>query len=207
MQNNDKVYIIRRISDLLGSLGSIIFWLALIFGFEEPSMAFATVIAAIIHEMGHILYLRRVSKSGCLRGALSGFRIKPKQNLSYHEELWLYLSGPLANIIAAFLIWIFSIISGCDAVGYTVANLITALSNLLPIEEYDGYGALRAIIRAYSGNPMAWERLLGAFSFALIFILSIFSLYLIDRFGGGYWIFAIFFASMLKKMSQRLEKD
>ena len=41
----------------------------------------------------------------------------------------------------------------------------------------------------------------------LIFMLAILSLYLIDRYGGGYWLFAIFFSMMIKRIGKGLDKD
>lgn len=206
MQNN-KANILNRASDILSSLASVIFWLAIIFGFEEPAMAFSTIFAALIHELGHILYLRRTSGEGNIRGVLSGFRIKPHGELSYKQEFLLYLSGPAVNLLAALMLWLPSLFGAPTQAEGIIANLITAMSNLLPIEGYDGYGALRAIIRAFDKDTMVFERTLRSFSCVLIFVFCIFSLYLIDRFGGGYWIFAIFFVSMLKKMSERLPKE
>ena len=204
---NNKASILRNASGILSSLASVIFWLTIIFGFEEPAMAVATIFAAVIHELGHILYLWRTTGEGNIRGVLSGFRIKPGSELSYGQEFLLYLSGPAVNLLAAFLLWLPSRFGAPTQAEGIIANLITAMSNLLPIEGYDGYGALRAIIRAFDKDTMVFEKALRSFSCVLIFILCIFSLYLIDRFGGGYWIFAIFFASMMKKMSRGLPKE
>ena len=65
----------------------IFFWLFLIFGFDEPSMALWTIIAAVIHESGHIIYIISKKKLRLnIRGVLSGFRIKTNSLLSYKEE-------------------------------------------------------------------------------------------------------------------------
>ncbi len=170
-------------------------------------MAFSTIFAALIHELGHILYLRRTTGEGNIRGVLSGFRIKPRGELSYRQEFFLYLSGPLVNLSMALLLWLPSLFGAQAHTEGIIANLITALSNLMPIEGYDGYGALRAVIRSFDKDTMIFEGALRSFSCLLIFVFCILSLYLIDRFGGGYWIFAIFFASMVKKMSLGLPKE
>ncbi len=169
-------------------------------------MAFSTIFAALIHELGHIMYLVFSSGDVKLRGVLSGFRIRSQKELSYRQEFFLYISGPFVNLALAALLWIASDVMGRSLAEGIIANLITALSNLLPIEGYDGYGALRSVIRSLDGETMVFEGALRSLSFLLIFIFCIFSLYLIDRFGGGYWIFAIFFLSMVKKMSERLPK-
>lgn len=202
MKRNKFIPALVRLSELLFKILPIFFWGFLIFGFDEPYIAVITIISALIHECGHIFYiLIRKGRSLSIRGVAWGFRIRKEAMLSYNEEITLYLSGPLANIIAfvclSFLapvlsdrLWLFAII-----------NLATALSNLLPIEGYDGYGAILAALnkRDTSGK---YALALRNLSSALTFLFCIFSLYLIDRHNGGYWIFAIFFISMLERIKK-----
>ena len=82
-------------------------------------------------------------------------------------------------------------------------NIFTALSNLLPIKGYDGYGALRAIIKKHE-LPNKFSSALSITSSSLVFAFCIFSLYLIDRYNGGYWIFGVFFVSMIKELKSEL---
>ncbi len=192
--------VINRITEVLPAF----FWAFLIFGFEDPCMAVLSITAAFIHEGGHILsiFLRR--GRAYMRGVLSGFRIRAEGVVSYKDELITYLAGPLTNI-AAFVV--FSLLSpalGEWAAMASVINLVTGLSNLLPIEGYDGYGILRALLRSReSGEGIL--AIIRRISSGLVFFFCIFSLYLIDRIGGGYWIFAVFFTSMIKCIKDDLE--
>ena len=174
------------------------FWLFLIFGFNEPSMALWTIIAAVIHESGHIIYI--ISKKKLhpnIRGVLSGFRIKTAASLSYDEEIGVYLAGPLANLICFVLFSILSFYFDENLSFAAIINLATALSNLLPIDGYDGYHTLMTLIQKYElGDRLA--NTLSHISSSIIFLLAVLSLYFIDRQNGGYWIFLIFFSSMLK---------
>ena len=204
MRNREKRLALKRISGILSSLSSTVFWIMLIFGFEEISMAAASIVAIGVHEMGHLLYLKFLGVDAGIRGVLSGFRIQSGNTLSYSEERRLYLFGPLANIILALILSLLTPLTNGLLLEGVVVNLITALSNLLPVEGYDGYGALISLLRQYEMER--GEVILHYVSFSIIFLMCIFSLYFIDRFGGGYWIFAIFLASMLKHLSKKLAR-
>lgn len=176
----------------------IFFWLFLIFGFDEPSMALWTIIAAVIHESGHIIYIISKKKLRLnIRGVLSGFRIKTAASLSYDEEIRMYLSGPLANLVFFVLFSILSCYLNKDFGFAAIINLATALSNLLPIDGYDGYHAVMTLIQKHDLGDRLINSL-SRISSAIIFLFAVFSLYFIDRQNGGYWIFLIFFSSMIK---------
>lgn len=182
----------------------IFFWLFLIFGFEAPMMAIITLCSALIHEMGHLICIMRIKKiRPSIRGVLSGFRIRIGDGMTYDEEILAYLSGPAINLFLFVLLSFLALILGELCFILAIINLATALSNLLPIEGYDGYGAIRAFIGKKEMGTGA-SRALTAISTSLIFILCIFSLYLIDRQGEGYWIFGIFFISMIKCIKKRI---
>lgn len=190
----DILWIIRKMNELL----PIFFFVFLIFGFEEPLMATVTILSALIHEVGHISYLLFAKRLPLnIRGVLSGFRIRANNKLTYDQTMLTYLFGPLFNLLVFVVTALLSLIFGKLFALISIINLATALSNLLPIEGYDGYGILYTLIQKREMENI-WLRPLYRLSSALIFLFCIFSLYLIDRQGGGYWIFAIFFISMLK---------
>ena len=190
--------------ELLCSMLPALFWGLMIFGFEEVSTAIATLLSALIHECGHIAYILFIDKSGFgFKGVLSGFRIKAHAPISYDEEIGRYLAGPMANIITFVIAVLLGKIAGNFFVTLAAISLATAISNLLPIRGYDGYGIIRAIIEKREICSLAIKAL-GWVSSSLIFTLCILSLYLIDRHGGGYWIFAVFFISMIKEFAEGL---
>lgn len=194
------IWVLNKASAILPAF----FWLFLSFGFDEPSMAISTILAAIIHEAGHITYLiskKRIRPN--IRGVLSGFRIKAATSLSYDEEIGVYLAGPVANLILFVVCSFLSLFFGKSLTFAAIINLATALSNLLPIDGYDGYHAMMTLIRKNElGDRMIYA--LSHISSALIFFFTILSLYFIDRQNGGYWIFLIFFASMIKCIRKSL---
>ena len=202
MNTNRKKSAFSHIIDFISRLLPGLFWILLIFGFEDPSMAWITIISALIHECGHIAYLIYIKKDfTSIRAVSSGFRIRSTGSLSYRDERNLYLCGPFANLLVAFICLLGIRLFGHSISTFISINVATAISNLLPIEGYDGYGALRAVI-CERDLSHTYLRGLYIISCALIFTFCIISLYMIDRFGGGYWIFAIFFVSMIKQIDK-----
>lgn len=203
MESSKSRTAIRIINKLINILPAF-FWTFLIFGFEESTVAIISISAAIIHEIGHILCILAQRGRLNLRSVVSGFRITKEGSITYEQEILSYVSGPLANVILFLLLSLTAPLLGEWAFNAAIINLATAVSNLLPIEGYDGYGILRALLQKREAD--LWVlRLIKRISSGLIFTLAVFSLYLIDRLGGGYWIFAVFFFSMIKSIKDDLE--
>ena len=185
---------------LSGSILPIIFWVSIIFGFDTPCVAILTIISALIHESGHFLAIFCFSDDvGVLRGRSSGFRIKQQKTLSYGREIMVLLCGPLLNII----FFAICMLLGNSLHGYVrlfgYVNLATGMSNLLPVEGYDGYGALNEIFMSFGREDLS--RGLEVFSFVFSVCLIFISLYFIDRFSEGYWIFGLFFVTVVSKLA------
>ena len=201
MHNNEKRQILHKCFAVVNQFLPMLFWVTLMLGLEEPRVAWLTVLAAIIHESGHISFLKLKKIRGDWRGVISGMRIKSDGVMTYGEEMMLYAAGPLANLLAAAIAMPFG---SEGAVIFGTLNIATAFSNLLPIEGYDGYGILRvwADMRDCSGM---FGVVLKCLSPATVLLFTVFSVYLIDRFGVGYWIFGIFFFSLLGKLNEWLK--
>ena len=202
MHNNDKSSLFQTFLFCTNQFLPILFWCTLILGFEEAHIALLSLVSAILHEGGHILFLklRGIRNSG-VRGVISGFRIKSKGTLTYNEEIMLYSSGPAVNLLCALIA---SLLHGEPAELFCMINMATAISNLLPVEGYDGYGILRAVIEKFDCDGVG-IRVLDTVSSVIVFLFCIVSIYFIDRFGSGYWIFGIFFISMIEKMKKWLQ--
>lgn len=193
-------YRIIEISELLsGSVLPIIFWVSLIFGFDTPYIAILTLVSAVMHEIGHTLAISLLEGGGTsIRGHASGLRIREGRLLNYSEEVAVLLGGPMMNILIFLLTLPFGdMMSGYVRIlGYV--NLATGISNLLPFEGYDGYGALAMIFRARGRERLI--RHLEMCSFVLSILVTFAALHLIDLFGEGYWIFGLFFFTVLSKL-------
>lgn len=203
IKNNLKKRILWLLNKLLSIL-PMFFWSFLIFGFESPTMAIITLLCAAAHELGHLTCIAMYNRSSIsIKGVINGFRINGGRKRSYKEEIMTYASGPMANILLCLLFSFTYPILGPNSALIATINIATAISNLLPIKGYDGYGIIRTVIE--KRNPCSRSlTILSGISSSLIFAFCIISLYFIDRKGGGYWIFAIFFVSMIKHIGEEL---
>ena len=180
----------------------LLFWLMLMLAFDSPSMTVLTVAAAITHELGHIVVMSFITREAPTlpRAVLSGFRITPGHMLSYKEEAILAFGGPALNLLV--FISLIPFFSSDYLFMFAILNFLTAISNLIPINGYDGYRILRAVLYRFN-SPNLCERILSASS--LIFsAFAVFSaLFFILKIGEGYWIFAVFFAILIKDILKK----
>lgn len=199
MKKRTRYRIIALLESLAGDVLPLLFWLMIIFGFDTPYIATLTIIAAVIHELGHSVAIMALSRSGYMPMVhVTGFRFKRADTLGYKEEIIILAMGPVFNITAFLLCLPFlSAMEGYIGT-FAAVNLITALSNLLPVESYDGYGILRELFTYTENVRMLY--LIERLSFFISLSFTFLSLYLIDKFGSGYWIFGIFFFMMLAKL-------
>lgn len=188
----------KKICHLFEEILTVLFWVLLIFGFDSPKIAVYTIISAFLHECGHLAALRIMrKKSAPLPLAnVSGFRIKISE-LSYTEELIAALSGPLVNLLIAAVSYFFF-----GGGIFAILNLMTAISNLLPIEGYDGYKICICITRVLFGDFSLGERIVEGVSFILCAALAFAFLFIMLKIGEGYWSFAIFFGALMQKIAK-----
>lgn len=126
------------------------FWLILVlvlFWRNDPLyVARFSVLAAVLHEGGHILvYYLLVGKLPLLRISPLGIAMEVREaDFTGRELLLLAAAGPLSNFLfagAALLImqWRAFYSGYC----FAVVNLVLGLFNLLPIEPLDGWRLFR----------------------------------------------------------------
>ena len=199
MKNFTRYRTIEIVELLSGSILPIIFWISLIFGFDAPYIAILTIISALLHEAGHCMVIRIVNGDDPkIRGHASGFRIKRSEALSYRDEIFILLGGPMVNILIFILTYPFKdVMRGYIGV-LGLVNLMTGISNLMPFEGYDGYGALCQVFHSFGRYDLI--KRLETLSFILSIAITFLSLYLIERFSEGYWIFGLFFFTVLSKL-------
>jgi len=97
--------------------------------------------------------------------------------------------------------------NGSFAFDFAFINLCTALSNLLPIRGYDGYRLLETAILMKSDKEYRALNILSRFSFIFTSALCFLSLYLLLKLGEGYWIFALFFTSVMLDVKKLTETN
>ena len=199
MKNFTRYRTIELLELLAGSVLPIIFWGSLIFGFDEPYVAILTLISALMHEIGHIVAIRIFAKAPAkLRGHSSGFRISLSEPISYNAEIAVLLLGPGVNILTFLLLLPFGSAMNGYLRFFGYISLATGISNLLPIEGYDGYRALYSYL--ISRDKFRALSVLEGLSFGISIGAVFISLHLIDVLSEGYWIFGLFFVTSMSKI-------
>lgn len=181
-----------------------LFWICTSLAFDEPRIAILTMLSAVIHELGHLSATLKL-KNGSplkLKAKISGPKLGIGR-LSYGEELFVTLSGPLANLAACIpSLILFLLIKHRFLCEFTVINILTALSNLSPIVGFDGYKILYCLVARSNLSPRFFDLLYWC-SFLLTSILVFLSLYFLLKLGEGYWTFALFFSILITEISKR----
>ena len=197
MHFNARKLCIKLIGYLCYILLPFLFWVLVIFGFDSCYTAILTILSSLIHELGHLYAIRNLSAR--IRPTLRGFLISNEIYTGYDDKIKVYVAGPLFNILAAIIFIPFSVFSEYLFV-FTLINLATAISNLLPVKGYDGYGIIKALFEK-NGNEIGIN-LLNKLSFTFICGFTLLSLYLIGKAGEGFWIFSIFFFTFITELRQ-----
>ena len=199
----------KRLIKIIRLLGEtvlpLVFWVSIIFGFDTPDVAVLTILSAIIHEVGHLLpalfMKNRVKAVGV---HISGFRIKQRGE-GYLADILELIGGPFIN---AFIFLITLPFSGAldGYIGLVGSiNLVTALSSLIPIEGYDGYGIIKKLIE--TSGAVSLIKPLFCLSFLLTALLTFIALYTLMKYGEGYWAFGVFFTILLSKVWRLTKAD
>lgn len=196
MHNHEISVKILRFSRRLEEILTVLLWLFLLFGFDRAYVAGLTIASALIHEGGHIAVLSFNKRTRAFAlGRLSGPRISVDKSLSYNRELMLYLGGAGANLAVFIITLPFWKSSGYIAT-FGAVNLATAVSNLLPLRGHDGYGALLTVLHRF-GAPRICYSLLRGLSVGLCALGCSLGLFLLQKAGEGYWLYAIFYFSLV----------
>ena len=186
----------------------LVFWVLLLVAFDCLYVSVLTGLSAVIHECGHLLFASSYKKITFPKADISGFRIKIS-GMSYKEELITALGGPVINILLGVVLLIFP--ESFPFLNYVrifgIINLMTAFSNLLPIEGYDGYRILYCIGALLFDDTGRYEAMLFGFSFLFSALMCFVSLYLVLKIGEGYWIFFVFFSLTLSGIIKRTKHN
>ncbi len=202
MHNHKKTGAFYIFSRIFRSLCAFLFFSFIIFAFDTPYTAAATLIAALFHECGHKIALLSVrSRSTAPIPRLFGFKIKSESNLSYGNDILCASAGPGANLLVCFLSFPLCFVNKDAYCVFAVINIATALANLLPIKGYDGYRIITSLILLISPKE-GLINIIEAFSLIMMCAFVFLSLYLIGKFNEGYWIFIIFFSALLCELSK-----
>ena len=167
----------------------------------SPLFSVASLTAAILHELGHLLaaFLLHIPMKEFSVG-LFGFGLTPKNTLfSYSDEIFLCAAGPLTNLLFAFLLLpILKNLSSPFLLSFIFASFAFAFLNLLPIKSFDGGRIVRALLLLRLPLSVA-EKILSVLSFLFIFSLWSISVYLLLRIVSSLSLF-VFSISMFVRI-------
>ncbi len=195
-----------KIIVLLEKCLPLFFWVLMMFGFDSPAGAVLTITVAVLHELGHMLMISLFTnkRASFPIANITGFRIRINE-LSYKEELLVSLGGPLINLIFglpfAFIPASSVLLSYLKAFG--IINLVTMVSNLFPIESFDGYRIISSVFGILGRADTSFSYILDTLSLAFTSLTCFLSLYLILKLGEGYWIFLIFFSLLISTIIKK----
>ena len=155
--------------------------------------ALAVLLAAAIHEGGHLAALRlfRIPVEGLRLGARGAvIHARGASRLSYGRELCVTLAGPAVNLLCAPLFAVCSARYGWDwGLMFAGAHAVLGVYNLLPIPPLDGARALYLLVACRFG-PTAGERAGRCVALAYSLALAVFGAYLTWRCGAVLFLLA-----------------
>jgi len=159
--------------------------LALMVMTDRSGVCFWTLLAAFLHEVGHLLAARLLKiPLGELRLGFLGARIEVRgRMLSYGEEWLLCSAGPLSSLFLAVLGALFWDVFAAARL-FSCASLLLGILNLLPIRTFDGGRMLECLLLGCLGARAA-ERVMGVCSFLFLVLLWGVSAYFLLRAGDG----------------------
>ena len=153
--------------------------------FDRSGFCLMTVLAALLHECGHLLAARLLRipwKS--LRMDFMGARLEVSGRLlSYGEEWLLSAAGPFSSFVFAALgaaLWSISEL----AVLFSCASLLLGLLNLLPIRTFDGGRMLECFLSRFC-EERAVHGIMRFCSFLFLFLIWSGAIYFLLRAGDG----------------------
>ncbi len=192
-----KNYLILQIFQRVMHLFRILFWILIIFGFDEMYVAILSIVSIFLHECGHIIPMCLLKGLSLPQGKLNGFRIKTL-NLSYKAKIVVAACGPAVNI--ALALFFFPISRTCRYLQILVAiNALTGISNLIPTSGSDGYNILESLGLHFELKD-AFFYILRILSVFINIVFLFLFLYFILNAGEGYWLCGLFMFSTIKDL-------
>lgn len=192
----------------------VIVFLVFVFSVEIRKLLFSFFICylfIIFHELSHMCVAAIFGKEiASFKFTVSGVCIAFKQEkytLGRHQktsdcikDLLIYLAGPCANLILAFLFQKHAMIFQ--------VNLCFAIINLFPIQPLDGYHILNNILSLFKTSEKLKQIILTMVSYIsifLIFILAVFQL--IESLNIAVFIFFTYICMLKIKSNQMTKND
>ncbi len=165
---------------------------------DRTGIVFLTVLAALLHECGHLAAARLLGiRAERMQMGFLGMRLETGGAvLSYGAEWLLCAAGPLTSLLCAALaapLWqIFA-----AARIFSCASLVLGLLNLLPIRTFDGGRMLESFLNFVCGARIS-DRVMTLCSFLFLFLLWATAVYFLLRVGDGLSLFCFSMSLFLR---------
>lgn len=169
---------------------SVSFWaiLAVAAIISPLSVIVSVLLAAAVHECGHLLFLRllHVPIEGLRLSALGAeIFARGTQRLSYGGELLVTLAGPAVNLLTAVIFAQISLhTQWLGGYLFAGANVVLGAYNLLPILPLDG-GRILYLVIAFFFGPMVGDAVAAVVGTACALSLLVLGIYLSVVSGSG----------------------
>jgi len=136
-----------------------------------------------IHEMGHVAFIKiNRLKISSVEILPFGINIAINQNnlTSYKTDIIIALSGPVANMICAAIIFIIIKFNGYDSILFfsLLTNILYAVINLFPVKSLDGGRIIEIILRMLIPESFSYI-IFSVISSVFLGILSIFAFFVL----------------------------
>lgn len=173
--------------------------------FLDAYILSSVIIAAAVHELGHIIALNAARfRINGFAAELGGVRIDYSGENAPAFHALTALAGPLAGLGFAFLCSFSARVTGIRWFALTAGiSLILSLFNLLPVLPLDGGRTLAAALSALMGRARA-ERVTHSIGRCFSFILLAVGTWLYLR-SGGIWLM-LFAAYFILSSIEKTEK-
>lgn len=154
-----------------------------------PTQLIACILSACIHECGHIVAAKALSIDlSHMKLDVLGARLTTAGRLySYPCMIALCLAGPLVNLLCFVLTLPFCAYSDW-ILQFSLSSLALGLMNLIPIEGFDGGRTVHGLLCAFMPVSIV-ERVCTVLSFASLFLMWLFSVWMILRTGTTLTLF------------------
>ncbi len=169
----------------------------MLFGTDEFPIATTTLLCIAIHEISHTVAFIIVNNPLLPRAKMNGLRISVGY-MSYKKRLFATAIGPVANLVAAIISVPFAKSSGYAAC-FGLLNLMTAISNLIPINGTDGYNLILIALNSNGGTKKAYLTLEAA-SVCLNVLIFLTTSYCVLHIGESYLMWGFFFFSTVQSL-------
>ena len=184
------------------SLGAVImaacYAFAVIRGEENFGELSAMVVAATVHELGHIITASVLHLPlGGMRLDILGARISTAVSISYFDEWMLSAGGPAFNLITAACLMPLCESSEWISL-FIYSSLGLATLNLLPVDTFDGGRMLFCFLSSFTDGELP-RRAVRFLSFFFVFLMWLISVYLLMRIGNSLSLF-VFSACLFSKL-------